>query len=515
MDIRPATGMARDGMIRDEVFSEGQPLTEMPRLLIATTALQDGCLWIIDLIKQADFAVSNSQARRLVRQKAVSLNERTITDEMAKVAIATGDVLRVGKRRFARIQLSSGIRRLPSHSENPSELAGQNQQVPRHPKRTEETLVGDTYEDKAAEQDALQTDVLTTTEAFHNLRSDWDKLILKSDIYSPFMMWEWLYPWWQFFGHNKHLRLLTVRDGQDQLVGLAPMMLGFTENGRCDRRILAFAGSGEEGLRGQYFSFIVARERCKEILRAIVRSLRELSDEWRIIRLWRMRQDDTYHAFLDTLAEYYDMECVLRRKGAGVWGRDNLRKKYGNLQHDVCNGLEELPGFLSTIHQLNIRRQRSKGATSSWLSADKRACLDTAAQLLFTMGRLRVELLRIGQEPVAGAVGIVQNGTYFGFELGIAPEFAQEQIGHVLLGLCIRDCIRAGLTRFDFLSDHDYLRQYSSDRQAVLDLTVFDNSSPSLRYIGSHLWGRGLKIRIKEILPWQSLKQIVRRATKR
>ncbi len=58
---------------------------------------------IVELIMLAALAPSKSEARRLVTQKAVSVGDQTITDVNAQVAMQSGQVLRVGKRRFARI----------------------------------------------------------------------------------------------------------------------------------------------------------------------------------------------------------------------------------------------------------------------------------------------------------------------------------------------------------------------------------------------------------------------------
>ena len=40
----------------------------------------------------------------------------------------------------------------------------------------------------------------------------------------PFHTWPWLYSWWEYYGENYELRLVTVRDGK-LLVGLLPLML--------------------------------------------------------------------------------------------------------------------------------------------------------------------------------------------------------------------------------------------------------------------------------------------------
>ncbi len=87
------------------VFSQRQLPSEMPELVLEPEDFKDGKVWIIRLIRKAGFASSNSEARRLVRQGGVSINGQTVTDENAELELAGGEVLRVGKRRFARIVL--------------------------------------------------------------------------------------------------------------------------------------------------------------------------------------------------------------------------------------------------------------------------------------------------------------------------------------------------------------------------------------------------------------------------
>jgi tyrosyl-tRNA synthetase len=60
---------------------------------------------LLNLITQAGLASSNSEARRLVRQNAVSIDGERVTDERLVIDLAQRApfVLKVGKRRFARI----------------------------------------------------------------------------------------------------------------------------------------------------------------------------------------------------------------------------------------------------------------------------------------------------------------------------------------------------------------------------------------------------------------------------
>ena len=80
------------------VFAQKDAPTDMAEL-----SLPAGPIGLIDLVVQAGFAKSNGEARRLIQQSAVSLDDDKLTDIHSEVDPETGAVLKVGKRRFARI----------------------------------------------------------------------------------------------------------------------------------------------------------------------------------------------------------------------------------------------------------------------------------------------------------------------------------------------------------------------------------------------------------------------------
>ena len=87
------------------VFSKGQVPEDMPEVTVPADMLDGGKIWIVKLLTHCGLAESGSEARRLVKQGAVKLGDNTISDTDVNVDLSDGDVLRAGKRRFARIVL--------------------------------------------------------------------------------------------------------------------------------------------------------------------------------------------------------------------------------------------------------------------------------------------------------------------------------------------------------------------------------------------------------------------------
>ena len=87
-----------DAVVRREV-PEDAPVVEVP-------AGEE--IWIVDLITLAGFANTNGEARRFIKGGAVRLGGEVIRDERLSLPTAdlAGLVLQVGKRRYARLEVS-------------------------------------------------------------------------------------------------------------------------------------------------------------------------------------------------------------------------------------------------------------------------------------------------------------------------------------------------------------------------------------------------------------------------
>ncbi len=87
----------------DKIFIKKDVPDEMPEFNIP--AIKDG-IGIIDLITQVNFAPSKAEARRLVQQGGVSINGNKVLDFKEIISANEPFVLKVGKRRFAKITVN-------------------------------------------------------------------------------------------------------------------------------------------------------------------------------------------------------------------------------------------------------------------------------------------------------------------------------------------------------------------------------------------------------------------------
>ena len=83
------------------VFRDHELPEEIPDVNVPNSLFKDGKIWIVRLLTHVNFAKSNREARTLVEQGAVILNDEQITEPI-DLPLETGAILKVG-RRFVRL----------------------------------------------------------------------------------------------------------------------------------------------------------------------------------------------------------------------------------------------------------------------------------------------------------------------------------------------------------------------------------------------------------------------------
>jgi CelD/BcsL family acetyltransferase involved in cellulose biosynthesis len=129
----------------------------------------------------------------------------------------------------------------------------------------------------------LRTSVLRSAGEFAALEEEWEDLYHDSAQATPFQSWAWLYSWWESYGEDYDLRLVTVRDRRrGLLVGVAPLMLKY----RLGFSKLLFVGTGLT----DYLDVLI-RERWEvQVSEVLVQTLVEM-DSWQVADLQQLHPD--------------------------------------------------------------------------------------------------------------------------------------------------------------------------------------------------------------------------------
>lgn len=90
------------------VFQQRSLPDEIEEIGIDPALLSEGSIKLSKLLVALQLQSSNGEARRSIQQGAVKINEQKQTDPQTDVALNDGDIVQVGKRKFAKVILPKG-----------------------------------------------------------------------------------------------------------------------------------------------------------------------------------------------------------------------------------------------------------------------------------------------------------------------------------------------------------------------------------------------------------------------
>ena len=90
----------------DRVFKEHKIPDNIPQITLPSNENRNHKIWIVKLLVDHGFASTNGEARRLVSQGGVSIDNKKYTDPAQEISLQDDMVLKVGKRRFAKIKVN-------------------------------------------------------------------------------------------------------------------------------------------------------------------------------------------------------------------------------------------------------------------------------------------------------------------------------------------------------------------------------------------------------------------------
>jgi len=345
---------------------------------------------------------------------------------------------------------------------------------------------------------ALDVAEITEGEAFRGLAAAWDDLLAASEARAPFLAWPWISTWWEVFGADAALYVLTARAADGTLLGIAPLMVrrgveGFARG----LRVLLLIGQQGETL-AERLDLIVRQGHEEPVVAAfaehLARRQRALFD---VLFFERGRSDATTLSLLrrdlatrgfriaagrTQPSPFLPLPATMEALRASM--SRNFRRQLSNARNRLAREGDVVLRFapddvpvdeaFATLIQLHRLRWADEGSfrTPGYVRFHQ-----ALSARLAERGELVLALLEVDGKAVAARYDFLHDGRIWCFQGGWLPDYERMRVGTLLTEDVIRWAIERGCREYDFLcGDEAYKRRWTDQERMLVDVLA---------------WGRG------------------------
>jgi CelD/BcsL family acetyltransferase involved in cellulose biosynthesis len=319
---------------------------------------------------------------------------------------------------------------------------------------------------------------------FGNMREEWNSLLGKSATNEIFLLWEWMYSWWDVFKNgNGELYLLRGKNPLGETIGIAPFYLHHqTGLGNCKRNTIRFCSSLETF--PDHLDIIAPKEYEHSFSEAVVNYLIQHGQDWDLIKLDGVHDDAMIKKYLtsarpkqngvlttsipsarcpyltmDNTFEGYLRSFSSKKRQTLLRKRKILMNREKALLKTVHSD-EEPEKPLQELFILHNERAKRKGIKTTFRGEDLYRFHNKVIQYLLKEGKIILTVLHKETPPLVSYYCFKHNRKYYYFQAGLSDEGEKNSAGAVLFSLIIEKAFQEGCREFDFLRGSEEYKFY-------------------------------------------------------
>ena len=327
------------------------------------------------------------------------------------------------------------------------------------------------------------------------LEPEWQRLASACPTATVFQTYEWNAAWWRHFGNTpgRRLRVVTFRDADGVLVGLAPLMTSFWY--ATSLRRLSFLGTGTSD-----YLDVLAMPGWERFVAGSLYEYLETTGGWQIADFQQLRDGSFLRehcpseasrlTVLDVRGEacpYLPLpqtwEMLLQglgkktRTNVGYYDRA-LHKVYEVALGPVTDG-SELDDELSRLFELHERRWNQRWLPGVFAGRRVQAFHRDVARRLLNRDWLRLFYLRLDGVTQASLYCFGYGNRLCYYQGGFEPTLARLSLGTVLTARAMQAAIAEERQVFDFLrGDEPYKAKWTGESQFNLRRLITRSRTP-------------------------------------
>jgi CelD/BcsL family acetyltransferase involved in cellulose biosynthesis len=335
---------------------------------------------------------------------------------------------------------------------------------------------------------------LDTQAQLDTLEKEWGELITGIPAAPVYLTWEWIRTWWCYFGRDRELWLLTGRDEQGRLLGIAPLMKEVRKTGWIKLRFIAFIGIGHD--LEVHNNMLVHTSDAEGLTQAFLDYLFNQSDQWDVISLASVAQESTLYGQLATAAGHLrtgtkttsvyiplpgNWETYLKLLTKKL--RRNLKYFSSKLENDHPGGVifncitdpRELPEAMKRLEELTKNRWHEKERVSNFDDPRYSAFHRAIAGLALERGWLRLYQLNVSGRVIGMCYNYRFHDHVYAHAVAFDLDWSGYSPGRLAIANSIQTSIRETASEYDWgAGDHAYKFAWT-DHARVENEILFSN----------------------------------------
>ena len=367
-------------------------------------------------------------------------------------------------------------------------------------------------------QSPYKIDRLTTLAQLDALEMDWSELLDEIPGLPIFLTWEWIRTWWVYFGQGRQMWLLTARDEQGRLLGIAPFMSEKYHKGLMKLDTITFIGTGR--VCPTHLNILARASDKKELYRAFLDFLFLHSDQWDVLRIQSVAPDSIEHNLLKTAGGHIRIGAEtpsLYIPLAVNWDaylnttsqrfRRNLKTASSKLEGDYPGKVnfacvtnpQKLNSVMEKLEELIRDRCHTKKLPTDWDDLTFANFHRTIASLALNRGWLRLYTLTVDDHTVALVYNFCFKDCFYGYNMGYDNDWSKYNPGRLIVAYSIQMAIQEAAVEFDMgRGDADHKFSWTNHVRTEDEILFSSNWKGSL-WIKFGNIERGLKIKAMQL----------------
>jgi CelD/BcsL family acetyltransferase involved in cellulose biosynthesis len=340
-----------------------------------------------------------------------------------------------------------------------------------------------------------RVECIQDTEQFRQLKCEWNNLVEHSIHPQPFLLWEWIFTWWEVYAKTTYsLSIIAVYQG-DKLVALAPFYIdnsNFLLKGRL--RMLGEGEAFKDEVVSHYPDIICLAESREVVVDALVEHLLRIDKNWSFGQFRFMLGNSVLNDMQMKLASHYDHYTVSSSQSYAIElpntpeayvaslsrsmrkqfrSRLNRMESSGEIKIVSAHEFDDPHESLDILERLHRARWEKRGVSCIFDSIAFKTFHKTLLNRLLEQGIIDIRVMYHNGEAVAAVHNFNFNKRCYSYQSGFKSQDDKRFSPMVVFDILeIQALVSAGYIQYDYLSaegDSSYKEKFKCETAPVYE----------------------------------------------